>query len=133
VLITVKNGNRREAPIGYTDTKLLCWATYPIRCSSVNRRTNNKFLISKSKYGDERLPEVTSYANGVPSWVDIGTTDVATAEIFYSGVLGWASDRQPMGEGMVYSMQQVGGKNAAAIYNQREDQKAAGMPPMWLT
>lgn len=79
------------------------------------------------------MPEVTSYANGVPSWVDIGTTDVATAEIFYSGVLGWASDRQPMGEGMVYSMQQVGGKNAAAIYNQREDQKAAGMPPMWLT
>ena len=79
------------------------------------------------------MPEVTSYANGVPSWVDIGTTDVAAAEIFYSGVLGWEADRQPMGEGMIYSMQQVGGKNAAAMYDQREDQKAAGMPPMWLT
>ena len=38
-----------------------------------------------------------------------------------------------MGEGMVYSMQQIDGKNVAALYDQREEQKSAGMPPMWLT
>ena len=71
------------------------------------------------------MPEVTSYANGVPSWVDLGTTDVDGTEKFYSGFLGWEPDHQPMGEGMVYSMQRVGGKSAAAMYDQREDQKAA--------
>jgi hypothetical protein len=79
------------------------------------------------------MAERTEYANGTPSWVEIGTTDVAGAEKFYSGILGWEADHQPMGEGMVYSMQTIGGKNAAAVYDQREDQKAAGMPPMWLT
>ena len=69
------------------------------------------------------MPEVTGYANGVPSWVDLGTTDVADAERFYGGLFGWESDRQSMGENMFYSMQQIGGKNVAAIYDQREEQK----------
>ncbi len=79
------------------------------------------------------MPEVTGYANGVPSWVDLGTTDVADAERFYGGLFGWESDRQSMGENMFYSMQQIGGKNVAAIYDQREEQKEMGIPPNWLT
>ena len=78
------------------------------------------------------MPEVTSYPSGMPSWLDIGTTDVEGAEKFYSGMFGWESDHQPMGEGMVYSMQQIDGKNVAAIYSQREEQKAMALPPMWL-
>ncbi len=78
------------------------------------------------------MPEVTSYPNGMPSWLDLGTTDLGGAESFYSGMFGWDSDRQPAGENMVYSMQSIGGKSVAGIYDQRAEQKAAGMPPMWL-
>ena len=38
----------------------------------------------------------------------------------------------PAGEG-IYSMQRVGGSDAAGIYDQMEDQKAAGIPPSWMT
>ena len=79
------------------------------------------------------MPEVTSYPNGKPSWLDLGTTDLGGAEKFYGGMFGWSASREPAGEGMVYSMQTIGGKSVAGIYNQRPEQKAAGMPPMWLT
>jgi len=38
----------------------------------------------------------------------------------------------PAGEG-IYSMQRVGGSDAAGVYDQMEDQKAAGIPPSWMT
>jgi uncharacterized protein len=78
------------------------------------------------------MPERTEYANGTPSWVDLATTDVAAAESFYGGILGWEAEQMPAGEG-IYSMQRVGGSDAAGIYDQMEDQKAAGMPPSWTT
>lgn len=79
------------------------------------------------------MPEVTSYPNGMPSWLDLGTTDLDGAEKFYAGLFGWKSDRQPAGEGMVYSMQSLNGKSVAGIYDQPQDQRDAGIPPNWLT
>jgi hypothetical protein len=68
----------------------------------------------------------------MPSWLDLGTTDMAAAESFYSGMFGWEATREDAGPDMVYSMQRIGGKDVAGIYDQFPDQKAAGMPPMWL-
>ena len=79
------------------------------------------------------MPEVTSYPHGMPSWVDLGTTDIDAAEKFYSGLFGWTADRQPAGEGMIYSMQSIDGKSVAGIYDQPPDQREAGIPPNWLT
>ena len=78
------------------------------------------------------MPERTEYAHGTPSWVDLATTDVAGAESFYNGVLGWDAERMPAGDG-VYSMQRIRGTDAAGIYEQPEDWKAGGMPPSWTT
>lgn len=69
----------------------------------------------------------------MPSFLDLGTTDLDAAEVFYSGLFGWESQRQPTGEGMVYSMQSIGGKSVAGIYPQLPDQREAGYPPHWLT
>ena len=35
------------------------------------------------------MPERDGYPHGVPSWIDLGTTDVAGATAFYTGLFGW--------------------------------------------
>jgi len=45
------------------------------------------------------LGKRTSYPPGTFSWVDLGTTDVAAARTFYSGVFGWELDETDAGGG----------------------------------
>ena len=35
------------------------------------------------------MPERTGYANGIPSWVDLGTPDIDGSKAFYGAILGW--------------------------------------------
>ncbi|TDE33274.1 VOC family protein [Actinomadura sp. 6K520] len=37
------------------------------------------------------MPEMTSYAEGAPSWVELLSPDTAGAKAFYGGLLGWGS------------------------------------------
>ena len=67
------------------------------------------------------MPERTNYAHGTPSWTDLATTDQAGAKKFYSAVLGWDYDDQPIGDGQVYSMATVNGKHVAAISGARHE------------
>ncbi len=75
----------------------------------------------------------TSYKQGTPSWVDLATTDQAGAKSFYASLFGWNWDDQDMGDGSTYSMGQLKGKSAAAIYTQRDDEKQQGIPPHWTS
>jgi uncharacterized protein len=79
------------------------------------------------------MPKRTSYAQGTPNWVDLQTRDQAAAKEFYAGLFGWAYDDQPMPDGPMYSMAQIGGDNVAAIAPQPPEMAAAGVPPMWNT
>ncbi len=79
------------------------------------------------------MPVRTSYAQGTPNWVDLQTTDQPAAKEFYARLFGWTYDDQPMGEGAVYSMAQLGGEQVAAIAPQSPEIAAAGAPPMWNT
>jgi uncharacterized protein len=79
------------------------------------------------------MPARDSYAQGTPNWVDLQTTDQAAAKAFYREVFGWNYDDQPMEEGAVYSIAQLGGANVAAIAPQSPELRAAGAPPMWNT
>jgi predicted enzyme related to lactoylglutathione lyase len=79
------------------------------------------------------MPEVNKYDQGTPSWVGLATTDVEGAESFYGALFGWEADHQPSGEGMIYSMQILKGKSAAAIYKMDEEQVKQGIPPHWVT
>ena len=62
------------------------------------------------------MPERTSYANGVPSWVDLASADVDTSIAFYSGLFGWehAAAGLPEETGG-YGMFMLGGKVVAGI------------------
>lgn len=77
------------------------------------------------------MSERTKYAPGTFSWTDVSTTDQDAAKQFYGQLFGWTSVDYPVGDGVVYSMQQLDGKDVAAISPQQQQQADAGIPPVW--
>jgi uncharacterized protein len=77
------------------------------------------------------MGERTKYPNGVFSWVDLTTTDQEAAKRFYGELFGWEVDDRPVGDGAVYSMMVLDGKEVAAISGQPQQQRDAGVPPTW--
>jgi uncharacterized protein len=77
------------------------------------------------------MAERTKYTPGTFSWTDLATTDQDGAKQFYGQLFGWDAVDNPVGDGMVYSMMQIGGKDVAAISTQPEQQREAGVPPLW--
>jgi predicted enzyme related to lactoylglutathione lyase len=71
--------------------------------------------------------EMTEYVPGTPSWVDLGTADIAAALAFYSGLFGWECEDQGEDAGH-YTMCRLRGKNVAAISGQQNPG-----PPLWTT
>jgi predicted enzyme related to lactoylglutathione lyase len=77
------------------------------------------------------MGERTSYTDGTFSWVENATTDQEGAKSFYATLFGWEYDDRPVGEGIVYTMAQIGGKDVAAIAPQMQDEREQGIPPHW--
>ena len=77
------------------------------------------------------MGERTQYTAGTFCWTDLTTTDQDAAKAFYGGLLGWEAEDMPMGDGVFYSMMHVDGKNVAAIAPQPQQQRDAGVPPLW--
>jgi predicted enzyme related to lactoylglutathione lyase len=77
------------------------------------------------------MGERTEYTPGTFSWTDLSTTDPEAAKTFYSELLGWNVVDMPAGDDNVYSMADIGGKSVAAISAQPQQQRDAGVPPMW--
>lgn len=80
------------------------------------------------------MPKVDSHAHGHPSWADLATTDQDAAKTFYGELFGWTYEDNAMpGIDEVYSMAQLNGDYAGAIFTQAPEQTAAGIPSMWTT
>ena len=77
------------------------------------------------------MGERTEYTPGTFSWVDLTTSDQEGAKAFYAGLFGWTADDRPVSDGVYYSMQQIDGKSVAAISPQPQQQREAGVPPLW--
>ncbi len=78
--------------------------------------------------------KVSGIKQGVPSWVELATSDEDGALAFYSALFGWEDDAQhlpPEAGGGAYHMQRIGGDNVAAISKQQPDEAQAGIPPHW--
>lgn len=82
---------------------------------------------------EARMQENLSYAPGTFCWVELATTDGEAAKKFYSGLFGWTPDDRPMGPGMVYTMLNLGGKNAGALYQMEPEKLAQGIPAHWMS
>ncbi len=77
------------------------------------------------------MGERTKYTPGTFSWTDLTTTDQPAAKQFYSELFGWKATDMPVGDGVVYSMMSIDGKNVAAISPQNQELAEAGVPPTW--
>ncbi len=79
------------------------------------------------------MAEFSSYPHGSPSWIDLGTSDVAAAKAFYSSVFGWKADDQPSPQGPPYTMFTKNGKNVAGAMALTPQETGMGVPPHWNT
>jgi predicted enzyme related to lactoylglutathione lyase len=71
--------------------------------------------------------DVTEHAPGNFCWVELTTADAAGAMNLYNKLFGWDYVDNPMGPGMVYTMCQLGGKSAGALYESHDSNN----PPHW--
>jgi predicted enzyme related to lactoylglutathione lyase len=78
------------------------------------------------------MPHVEAHTPGSFSWFELATSDQAAAKSFYQGLLGWTSHDHPMGPGEAYTIFYKDGRDVAAGYTLREDQRKQGVPPHWL-
>jgi predicted enzyme related to lactoylglutathione lyase len=77
------------------------------------------------------MGERKEYSPGTFCWSELATSDQEAAKAFYAGLLGWQADDRPVGDGAYYSMQLIDGKPVAAIAGQPQQQRDAGVPPLW--
>jgi uncharacterized protein len=77
------------------------------------------------------MGERTQYTPGTFCWTDLTTTDQAGAKGFYGDLLGWEFEDFPVGQGAVYSMARIDGKDVAAISPQPQAMRETGAPPTW--
>lgn len=77
------------------------------------------------------MGERTTYTPGTFCWTDLSTPDQELAKAFYGALFGWTSEDFPIGDGAVYSIMRIDGKDVAAMTPQPQQQRDAGMPPVW--
>ena len=70
------------------------------------------------------MTDRSSYPAGTFSWAELATSDGEAAKPFYTAVFGWTYDDRPVGPDMVYSMAQLEGRSAAALFT-------SDQPPHW--
>jgi uncharacterized protein len=72
--------------------------------------------------------EYERYENGVPSWVDLGTPNLAQAKEFYGALFGWNCP-EGLAEAGGYTVCDLGGKTVAGLGPQMNP----AAPPAWST
>jgi predicted enzyme related to lactoylglutathione lyase len=75
--------------------------------------------------------DVDKHAVGAFSWPELATTDQKGSVSFYRSLFGWGLNEQPMGPSEVYSMFTARGREVAAAYNMRPEERQTGIPPHW--
>jgi predicted enzyme related to lactoylglutathione lyase len=63
--------------------------------------------------------------------VELATTDQKAGIAFYKSLFGWEASDQPIGPEDVYTMFMMRGKEVAAGYTMRKEERQAGVPPHW--
>ncbi|MBI3929133.1 MAG: VOC family protein [Armatimonadetes bacterium] len=75
----------------------------------------------------------TTLAPGTFCWVELATTDAASARKFYTELFGWKAQDVPVGDMGTYTMLQLGGKDAAALYPMDAQRMGQGIPSHWMS
>ena len=76
---------------------------------------------------------VKKYPDGIFSWIDLSTTDLAEAHAFYSGLFGWDVDDQPLPGGGSYTQFRIDGYSVAGAGQMMQEMLDAGAPSVWTS
>lgn len=78
------------------------------------------------------MANIDKHPAGSFCWVELATTDQASAKKFYTSLFGWSAVDSPMGPDDFYSMFKLAGRDTGAAYTMRKEQRAQGVPPHWM-
>lgn len=78
------------------------------------------------------MTHIDKHSAGSFCWIELATTDQKAAKDFYSSLFGWSPQDSPIGPNEFYTLFKLEGRDAAAGYTLRADQKAQGVPPHWM-
>jgi predicted enzyme related to lactoylglutathione lyase len=78
------------------------------------------------------MPHIDKHVPGSFCWIELATTDQNAAKTFYDSLFGWSAADYPMGPTEFYTMFKLDGKDAAAAYTMRPEQRSQGVPPHWM-
>jgi predicted enzyme related to lactoylglutathione lyase len=73
------------------------------------------------------MPEMTTYLQGTPAWVDLWARDLESAQAFYAAVLGWDFEALPGGG---YTFARLRGRPVAGMTSLGQD---SSFPVTWAT
>jgi hypothetical protein len=77
------------------------------------------------------MSDVERHEPGSFCWAELSTSDPNAAKGFYGELFGWQGLDEPLPSGNVFTMLQLRGKNVCALYGQRPEERAGGVPPHW--
>jgi uncharacterized protein len=75
------------------------------------------------------MPEMSAYGDGMPSWTDLASPDLAGSKAFYAALFGWEAFTVPQPEAGGYTLFSLGGKQVAGVGPIMSE----GQPPAWMT
>ncbi len=67
---------------------------------------------------------------GAPSWFELLTTVMATAQAFYDALFGWTAESMP-GQSVPYTIFKLGDRPVAGMMELTDEME--GVPPCWVT
>lgn len=79
------------------------------------------------------MAHIDKHPAGAFCWIELATSDQKAAKDFYSALFGWSPQDSPMGPDEYYTIFKLEGRDAAAGYTLREDQRSQGVPPNWMS
>lgn len=78
------------------------------------------------------MANIDKHPAGTFCWVELATTNQNAAKTFYTSLFGWSVTDSPIGPDDLYSIFKIDGRDAAAGYTMRKEDRARGIPPHWM-
>jgi predicted enzyme related to lactoylglutathione lyase len=78
------------------------------------------------------MANIDKHPAGSFCWIELATSDQNAAKSFYSSLFGWVVTDNPMGPDDFYTIFKIDGRDAAAGYTLRKEQRAQGVSPHWM-
>lgn len=66
------------------------------------------------------------------TWIELATTDLASAKAFYAETFGWTTTDVPAGPAGTYTMGSLDGRDLCGMYALADEQLQMGVPPHWM-